>query len=285
MLTQRAAGHRYFVHWNRRTGALPPAGGRVGQGGFNAPPGRSDLPRLPIIAAAMLALCGAAFAQKHNQDRFKPKPMTKDAISAELRKAIGLDAKTMAILDVDKEDFRNAVKQSIVQSQEQRAELEPMAKEMARLEQTKAMPLNRKDPAAFRTAHKEHTQAVGRRAAPWARDIEAKMSADGKRAFANVATNVGLDPELRLLTLTDEQREALWRATLERDEILQSPAYMHNSAKCEYAMKDYDEAVPGILTREQNETLAGYKRKIEERWADMLMAEVAAFEETKDSGN
>lgn len=284
MLTDHTAEMRSLVQRNRRARALTRKGGRASWGGLSGIPGRSDLPRLPIVAAAVLVLCCSAFAQKHNQDRFKPKPMSKDEISAELRKAVGMDAKTMAILDVNKDDFRNAVKQSIVQSEEHRAELEPLAKEMARLERMKAMPSDRKDAAAFRTAHREHTQGVQRQAASWARELEGKMSAEAKRAFANVATNVGLDPELRLLTLTDDQREALWRATLKRDEILQSPGHMHNSAECEYAMKDYDEAVPGILTREQSETLAGYKQKIQERWTDMIMAEVEAFEETKGQG-
>lgn len=76
--------------------------------------------------------------------------------------------------------------------------------------------------------------------------------------LSNAAANAGLDSILRLLPLSEKQRNALWTATVVRDAVIRNPYRWHRASIVAAAREEFEARTQEILTMEQVNTLDAY---------------------------
>lgn len=102
------------------------------------------------------------------------------------------------------------------------------------------------------------------------------LTAEQAASMSQVAENLALDPELRTLALTAEQRAAITAAQRERDAVILNASNWYQRVKCQQANDEYETAVQSILTADQSAKLAANRELLASRLEEMVAAEASA---------
>lgn len=104
------------------------------------------------------------------------------------------------------------------------------------------------------------------------------VDAEQSDAANVVSTNLDLDPDLRALDLTPEQRGAIVEAQWERDRVTKNPMNWYQPIPTYDAHALFEQTLETILTSEQRILLAAHRQLLEDRMVDIATLEMAALE-------
>lgn len=94
-----------------------------------------------------------------------------------------------------------------------------------------------------------------------------------------VLANAELDPDLRALSLTTEQREAVLAAQHERDTVTQSARNWYQPVRKNEAVEVFEETLDSILIQPQRNQLSSLRQTLASRHEEMMIAETEPFTE------
>ena len=102
-------------------------------------------------------------------------------------------------------------------------------------------------------------------------NIQTDIPAEYRSILSQVMTDAALDPELRGLSLSPEQRAAVLQAQRARDRVLATQ--QQGSAAVQTAQDQFVSLLNTTLTSQQQSQLASHRQLIHQRLPDMIWAE------------
>ncbi len=198
-----------------------------------------------------------------------------------LRVALGYDAITLAVLDVPTVTYDTIALSAILHAQNNLEALTPVLAQWYEARFGLGDPTAADNTEDAITAVTDAYAAVLHNLADVETNFVELLDDDGQAGHAHAVDNAGLDPLLRLLLLSQQQRADLWSATLARDAIVRNPYKWHRTSLCAAARAAFADEVEQILTDEQLGQLGTYESLVEENleWAmerDQIAYETAS---------
>ena len=193
-----------------------------------------------------------------------------------LRASLGYDPVTLAALGVSAAQHASIASHTIQYAGQRKDELAPLVDQYREAQVLRGRSPHRGKrlrPAA--RVVEEANVAIRNQAADLDETLRKLLTEEQRTVLSRAAANAGLDPMLRLLPLTDQQRSRLQEAAQVRDGVVRNPYRWHRASLVNQARRKYDSRVDATLTATQKQSVRQYQKRVKENLGSIIRQERA----------
>ena len=231
-------------------------------------------PRHPLTACLCAALCGVIAVA--DAPAAPPSPTE---LASTLRQAIGFGATDVLPAVAGDANHRQMIALASAFVTEHQAQLTPLFVDLraARKELTRCLTWG-EDPTAARQELQDARQAMVAAISDLVSGLAALVPPAHQNLVPRVIQNRRLDPDVRVLDLSQQQRQAILQAQRDRNGVLKNARNWHKKSKNEAAKAAFESTLQSILTPQQRTALQQARQVLYNRRLAMAMAEVEALQ-------
>ncbi|MCZ6653631.1 MAG: hypothetical protein O7D91_11470 [Planctomycetota bacterium] len=209
-----------------------------------------------------------------------PPPMGDPHIAKTIRGAVGFGAVDVLPALAAGNGHSGMINTARAFVADHQAELDPLVEnyDSAYADLTNAISWG-EDPTAARQAVEDAGQAIVAGIVDLLPGLDDHVPPPFQALIERVLANAMLDPDLRALILTEDQRTAILAAQQERDNVTLDARNWYQTARNEEAEEAFETALQSILTPPQRNHLASFRQHLAARLDAMLIAEAEPFNE------
>jgi hypothetical protein len=178
-----------------------------------------------------------------------------DAVTARrIREALGFGPMDVLPAMVGRQAHQRMIEEGLTYLAAHEAEVTPLAEAYwaAKKELLHRIAWSNDPPTGFAELQQAR-QAIVDACQPLLSSLRAELAPAEQGIADRYFTNEGLDPDLRLLELSDEQREGIRNAQFERDLVTKDARNWHKPSRLETARTAFESTLQTILTEEQQQ--------------------------------